>query len=124
MEADVSAIGMPGKRGEAVRALARGVLDDSIVLDESADPEALTEALVALPGIGPWTAGYINMRVARDPDAFPDADWVVLKVLDMTAAKARKRSIAWQPWRAYAVMALWRMQGERRLAAAENKRRK
>lgn len=113
-DADVSAIGMPGKRGEAVRALARGVLDGTITLDESADPAALTDALTALPGIGPWTAGYVGMRVARDPDAFPDADWVVLKVLQLTPAAARKRAEAWRPWRAYAVMVLWRIEGERR----------
>lgn len=118
VEADVSAIGMPGKRGEAVRALAKAVLDEKLVLDESAAPEALTAALTELPGIGPWTAGYIGMRVARDPDAFPDADWVVLKVLGMKAAESRRRSEAWRPWRAYAVMALWRMEGERRLAEA------
>jgi AraC family transcriptional regulator of adaptative response / DNA-3-methyladenine glycosylase II len=118
VDADVSAIGMPGKRGEAVRALARGVLDDAVTLDESADPAALTEALTGLPGIGPWTAGYVGMRVARDPDAFPDADWVVLKVLEMKGAAARKRAAVWQPWRAYAVMALWRIEGERRESAA------
>lgn len=115
--ADVSAIGMPGKRGEAVRALARAVQSGQVQLDEAAEPEALTEALQALPGIGPWTAGYIGMRVARDPDAFPDADWVILKVLDMKAAQARRRAVAWQPWRAYAVMVLWCMEGERRAAA-------
>ena len=118
VEADVSAIGMPGKRGEAVRALARGVLDGAITLDESADPADLTAALTALPGIGPWTAGYVGMRVARDPDAFPDADWVVLKVLGMTASAARKRAEAWRPWRSYAAMTLWRMEGERRENAA------
>ena len=89
-----------------------------MTLDESADPAALMEALTGLPGIGPWTAGYVGMRVARDPDAFPDADWVVLKVLEMTGAAARKRAAAWQPWRAYAVMALWRIEGERRESAA------
>ncbi len=113
-EADVSAIGMPGRRGEAVRTLSRAVLDGSLVLDESAEPEELTDALVRLPGIGPWTAGYIGMRVARDPDAFPDSDWVVLKVLGMKPAGSRDRSEAWRPWRAYAVMALWRLEGERR----------
>ena len=123
VDADVSAIGMPGKRGEAVRALARGVLDDAITLDESADPAALTEALTGLPGIGPWTAGYVGMRVARDPDAFPDADWVVLKVLEMKGAAARKRAAAWQPWRSYAVMALWRIEGERRQKAAAEARK-
>jgi AraC family transcriptional regulator of adaptative response / DNA-3-methyladenine glycosylase II len=120
VRADVSAIGMPGKRGEAVRALAGAVLDRTLVLDESADAASLTEGLMRLPGIGPWTAGYICMRVARDPDAFPDADWVVLKVLGMTAAESRRRAEAWRPWRAYAVMALWRMEGERRQAAARS----
>jgi len=118
VDADVSAIGMPGKRGEAVRALARGVLEGAVTLDESAEPATLEEALTALPGIGPWTAGYVGMRVARDPDAFPDADWVVLKVLDMTPGAARKRAAAWRPWRSYAVMALWRIEGERREKAA------
>lgn len=106
-EADVSAIGMPGQRGRAVRALSAAVASGALSLDEHGDAQALAEALQALPGIGPWTAGYIAMRVGRDPDAFPDADWVVLKQLQMTAAKARKAALAWQPWRAYALMYLW-----------------
>ncbi|MGE0625904.1 MAG: DNA-3-methyladenine glycosylase 2, partial [Pseudomonadales bacterium] len=116
-DADVSAIGMPGARGGAVRSLARAVLDGALELDEGADPEALRGALEALPGIGPWTAGYVGMRVARDPDAFPEADWVVLKVLGGTAAAARKRAEAWRPWRSYAVIVLWRIEGARRAAA-------
>ncbi len=107
VEADVSAIGMPGRRGAAVRALASAVLARQVVLDEHADSRTLKDGLQALPGIGPWTAGYIAMRVARDPDAFPDADWVVLKQLQMTPAKARKYAQAWRPWRAYALMYLW-----------------
>jgi AraC family transcriptional regulator of adaptative response / DNA-3-methyladenine glycosylase II len=112
VDADVAAIGMPGKRAEAIRALARAVERDGLVLDEAADPQALQAALVALPGVGPWTAGYIGMRVARDPDAFPDADWVVLKTLGLTARAARQRAAAWRPWRAYAVMLLWRLASE------------
>lgn len=106
-DADVSAIGMPGKRGGAVRALARAVVDGSLVLDEHQNNEALVSALVALPGIGPWTAGYVAMRVGRDPDAWADADWVLLKQLQQTAAQARKTAKAWRPWRAYALMVLW-----------------
>lgn len=111
-DADVSAIGMPGRRGGAVRALARAVGDGTLQLepggeDEARSAEAMTAALVALPGIGPWTAGYITMRVARDPDAYADADWVLLKQLGLTAAKARREAERWRPFRAYALMALW-----------------
>jgi len=109
VDADVAEIGMPGKRGEAVRAVARAVQEGRLLLDEGVDPAELNDALQALPGIGPWTAGYIGMRVARDPDAFPDSDWVVLKMLEMTGARARRRAEAWRPWRAYAVMVLWRL---------------
>lgn len=106
-DADVSAIGMPGQRGAAVRALAQAVADGALVLEAGADAEALRARLVALPGIGPWTAGYVTMRVARDPDAYADADWVLLKMLDLTPAKARLRAQQWRPYRAYGLMLLW-----------------
>ncbi|MEM7220295.1 MAG: AlkA N-terminal domain-containing protein [Pseudomonadota bacterium] len=113
-DADVSAIGMPGKRGEAVRALARAALEGAVTLSPGVDSDALSDGLCALPGIGPWTAGYVSMRVAGDANAFPRGDWVVLKVLDMTAAKAEARSQAWAPWRAYALMYIWRRAGRER----------
>jgi len=113
-DADVAEIGMPGKRAEAVRAIARAVLDGKLRLDESVEPGALDESLLEMPGIGPWTAGYIGMRVARNPDAFPDSDWVVLKMLNAKASEARRRAEAWKPWRAYAVMVLWRIAAQRR----------
>ncbi|MEZ5552800.1 MAG: AlkA N-terminal domain-containing protein [Pseudomonadales bacterium] len=113
-EADVVSLGMPGRRAAAIQTLARAVLDGDLILDESVDPLQLRERLCAIPGIGPWTAGYVGMRVARDPDAFPDNDWVVLKVLEKTAAGARTLAEAWRPWRAYAVMYLWRTEQLRR----------
>ncbi len=101
-------IGMPGRRGEAIRVLAEAVVSGTITLDECADSEALQRQLCTLPGIGPWTASYIALRVARDPDAFPESDWGVLKALGTSAAGARRRARAWQPWRGYALMYLWR----------------
>ena len=124
-----AAIGMPGKRGGAITALAKAATDGALVLDESAEPKELTEALCAIPGVGPWTAGYIGMRVARDPDAFPDSDWVVLKMLGATPAGARRQAEAWRPWRAYAVMTLWwraQLQRAQRdsLSAAQTRRQR
>lgn len=98
-------IGMPGARGRAISALSRAYLGGEV--DFAADAEALRAALVAIPGIGPWTAEYITMRAGRDPDAFVASDWVILKRLGKTAAQARRMAEAWRPWRAYAVMFLW-----------------
>ena len=121
IDADVVALGMPRKRADAIRAVARGVLDGTLQLDESVDAQVLFETLCAIPGIGPWTAGYVGMRVARDPDAFPDNDWVVLKVLEASPAQSRRLAEAWRPWRAYAVMYLWRIEQLRRESLVEAK---
>ena len=96
---------MPGKRGEAVRALARGVLDDAVTLDESADPAALTEALTGLPGIGPWTAHYVAMRALGEPDGFPAGDLGLEQAAP--GIDLRARAEAWRPWRSYAAVHLW-----------------
>ena len=104
---DIAAIGMPGRRGEAVRALARRVASGELVIDECQDYASCYQALVALPGIGPWTANYVAMRALKDPNAFADNDWVVMKYLACSARQAREIASAWQPWRAYALMYLW-----------------
>jgi len=108
-DADIAAIGMPGARAEAIRNLSRGVLGGDLQLDDGADFAQLSAGLQSLRGIGAWTAGYVGMRVAKDPDAFPDADWVVLKALAATPAAARQLADCWRPWRAYAVMYLWKL---------------
>lgn len=103
----VAELGMPGRRGQAISLLAALTDEGSLALDESRDFDHVQQELQAIAGIGPWTANYIRMRVLKDPDAFPDNDWVVLKTLQCTAAQARERACAWQPWRAYALMYLW-----------------
>jgi len=100
-------IGMPGARGAAIQELARRVAAGDLDVSAQMDHAALRRELCAIPGIGPWTAEYIALRAGRDPDAFPDSDWVVLKVLGTTAARARKIAEPWRPWRAYALMYLW-----------------
>ena len=79
------------------------------MLEPESDVDATVDRLVALPGIGTWTANYIAMRALRWPDAFLAGDLVVLKALGETRpARALRASETWRPWRAYAVMHLWR----------------
>jgi AraC family transcriptional regulator of adaptative response / DNA-3-methyladenine glycosylase II len=67
-----------------------------------------TRPLTAVPGIGAWTAEYIAMRAFGEPDAFPSGDLVLRRTTGArTARELERRSQAWRPWRAYAVMLLW-----------------
>lgn len=103
-----SRIGMPRKRGLAVQMLAQNVCDGALLLEPGADSQALKTQLRSIPGIGPWTAEYIAMRAARDADAFPEKDWVVLKNLGMDTKQVQITAEGWRPWRAYALMYIWR----------------
>lgn len=102
-------LGMPRMRIRALTGLARAVLDRSVVLDGTAAHPDVVAALVAVPGIGPWTAQMIALRACGDPDAFPETDLVLGRMLDRLPPHTADR---WRPWRAYAAMALWRAASE------------
>jgi len=102
-------LGVTHARARTLIGLAAAVATGTIRLEPESDVEATVDALVKLPGIGAWTANYIAMRALRWPDAFLASDLIVLKALGETRpARAMRRSDAWRPWRAYAVMHLWR----------------
>jgi AraC family transcriptional regulator of adaptative response / DNA-3-methyladenine glycosylase II len=66
--------------------------------------------MLALPGVGPWTANLVAMRALGAPDALPAGDLGVLRALGTKSAQdAETRSEVWRPWRAYAAMHLWNL---------------
>lgn len=105
--------GMPATRARSLGALARAAADDAHLFEPGLDLQACLDRLVALPGIGPWTANYIAMRALREPDAFPGGDVALLRVARslgepaLTMRELDDRSTHWQPWRAYATLHLW-----------------
>jgi AraC family transcriptional regulator of adaptative response / DNA-3-methyladenine glycosylase II len=110
---EIAALGVIGRRAQAIRMLAQAVAAGQLVLAPGSPVAATLEALQAVPGIGPWTAHYIAMRALAWPDAFPHGDYGVRAALGMcTAVQARQQAEAWRPWRAYAVMHLWARLGE------------
>jgi len=107
--ADLASLGVLAARARTVIDLARAVEAGQLDLRPGADVDGARSALGTIRGVGPWTTEYIAMRALGWPDAFPAGDLVVLRALGETrAARAVERSKAWQPWRAYAVMHLWR----------------
>lgn len=107
-EAQIAAIGLPCARAASLRAMAAAVASGTIRLESGADPESTMAALIALPGIGPWTAQYLAMRALAWPDAFPAGDLGLRKALGgASAAAIEAKAESWRPWRAYAALHLW-----------------
>ena len=112
--APLEQLGLIGRRAETIRSLAHDVASGELALDGSVPHAELVRGLVARPGIGPWTAEYVALRLG-EPDAYPAGD------LHLDRVRARldamhptpghpvvgDRSDAWRPWRAYAAMHLW-----------------
>ena len=71
--ADLDGIGMPGARAEAIKAFAAAVDKGEVPLDGRLPLDDLLAAICAVPGLGPWTAGVIALRMG-EPDTFPAAD--------------------------------------------------
>lgn len=109
---DVASLGIIRTRSASIIALAQAFHSGALVLAPGANPETTIPQLVALPGIGPWTAHYIAMRALRWPDAFPKEDIAVRNNLGGVSAKqAEEMSQAWRPWRSYAVLHVWSRSG-------------
>jgi AraC family transcriptional regulator of adaptative response / DNA-3-methyladenine glycosylase II len=106
--ASLAKLGMRSNIASSIGRLAVEVAKHRILLEPSCDPEQTTAALVALPGIGPWTAQYVAMRALRWPDAFPEGDLGLVKASGELSSKSLSAAAeAWRPWRAYAAMYLW-----------------
>jgi AraC family transcriptional regulator of adaptative response / DNA-3-methyladenine glycosylase II len=115
--ADPGTLPMPRSRALALTGLAAALASGDLSLDPGADRDRASAQLLALPGIGPWTVGYIRMRALSDPDAFLPGDVGVVEALARLGAVPPVRSQAvkaaaelaesWRPWRSYAVQHLW-----------------
>jgi len=137
--ADLGGIGMPGKRVAALQGFAQAVASGAVAIERPAhaqssdkslhtsphvaDLDAMRAALLALPGIGPWTVEYVAMRAWRDANAWPATDLVLMQAIvarDPALVRPKQqctRTDNWQPWRAYAAMHLWNEIADRAGAA-------
>lgn len=101
------ATGVTTARARALHAVA-GAAADGLDLSRRADRGRTRAGLLALPGIGPWTADYVALRCLGDDDAFLPGDLVLRRALGArTPAEALARAQAWRPWRGYALLHLW-----------------
>ncbi len=106
-------LGIVGARVATIRRVAKAVVDGTLDFDAAVDPDTFCQSLIAIRGIGDWTAQYIAMRALKAPDAFPSSDLGLLRAFDdekderIKPAALAAMSEEWRPWRAYAALLLW-----------------
>ncbi|WP_309229468.1 AlkA N-terminal domain-containing protein [Blastococcus sp. TML/M2B] len=105
--ADLGAVGLTGARRATVHALAAALVGGDVALDPGADRDAAARALLAVRGIGPWTAALVALRGLADPDVWLPGDLALRRSLATLGSTDIEAAGRWRPWRSYAVMHLW-----------------
>src|SRR5579864_8849597 len=109
-QSDLGGLGVPGSRMETVKTLARFFAENG---DDCLAQADIKDRLLALKGIGKWTAGYILMRTAASHDHWPEGDLILRKALSkdksMIAHSALEQAFSrWSPYRSYATIHIWK----------------
>lgn len=124
-------LGVIRSRSDTIHTLAKAMADGHIAFHKGQDMTALREKLLAVKGIGPWSAEYLLMRGCSWPDAFPVSDLGIkygliphlsddgqpLELLQEQLSKYKfnkvyeRAAIAWsnqyKPWRSYMAIGIW-----------------
>jgi DNA-3-methyladenine glycosylase II len=118
-DAELRADGFSRQKNRYVRALASAIEVGALDLETIAgfDDVEVRRALVALPGIGPWTAEVYLLSALRRPDTWPTGDIALqegarrAKRLELrpTADELESLGEAWRPHRASAARLLWHL---------------
>lgn len=112
---DPASLSMPRSRGNALTGLCAALAREEVRLDRGPERSEVYRSLVALPGIGPWTAGYVAMRALGDPDVFLPTDTGTRDAFaraGLDPRTAAQHGENWRPWRSYAQLHLWTSLGD------------
>ncbi len=112
VDGDLGGLGLTSARAAAVHAFAHAIVAGDVLLDRSVPLADLVASITAVPGLGPWTAHAIAVRLGEG-DAFPATDAGLLRSYRARAGAAGvtealdERAAGWAPWRAFAAAHLW-----------------
>jgi len=103
----------PAARVDTIVRVAEALADGSLVVDGGQSIDELRAGLLAVKGIGPWTADYVALRVRHHPDVFLHSDLAVRNGAQELGLPGSARELSlWSeqvaPWRSYLTMHCWR----------------
>ncbi len=113
IDESLDGLGIVQTRIAAIKEVASRLAEGRLNFHQTTQLDEFIAQLCEVKGIGEWTANYVAMRALGDPDAFPHSDLILLRAAaeqgeTLTPKQLLQRSEAWRPWRAYAVLLLWR----------------
>ena len=112
VNANLDELGSTRARKETLKRLAQAILDGKISLEPSQEIEKFMHDILAIKGIGPWSANYIALRALRHTDAFPESDLILARALTGYSKESVERM---RPWRGYVAALLWRESADSRV---------
>lgn len=105
---ELRAIGIQVKRAACLIGVAQAVENGMLALDGVTDTQQGIKQLVAMPGIGAWTANYVAMRAWGERDIFLHSDYLIKQRFpNMTPGAINHYAKMWKPWRSYATLLIW-----------------
>jgi AraC family transcriptional regulator of adaptative response / DNA-3-methyladenine glycosylase II len=109
-ETTLQPFGLNTARAETINRVAAAFAENPRFVYTGMSAEAASKRLLAIKGIGPWTADYVLLRALRYPDAFPSSDLGALRAAGLKKpAELTNVAESWRPWRGYALLYLWKM---------------
>jgi AraC family transcriptional regulator, regulatory protein of adaptative response / DNA-3-methyladenine glycosylase II len=109
LENHLGPLGITSARSRCLAAIAGELDAGRLRLARGEDPTTLRQTLLAIPGIGRWTADYLLMRMLSWPDVFLESDAGVKNALRAVGMAVDSPVIeGCRPWRSYLTMLLWR----------------
>lgn len=105
VEGDLLKLKSTGARKKALKTFAKAVAEGGISLEPTQDVDQFYKNVLAIPGIGPWTANYMALKCLRHTDAFPETDLILARCLEKHPKSALEKM---RPWQGYAAALLWR----------------
>ena len=105
LSADLTSLKTTGRRKQTLIEFSRAVDSGQISLEPTQDVGEFVKKVLAIRGIGPWTAQYMALKVLRDTDAFPASDLILDRALELHPRAVIENM---RPWRGYVAALLWR----------------
>jgi AraC family transcriptional regulator of adaptative response / DNA-3-methyladenine glycosylase II len=109
LEADLSSLKTTGIRKQTLKEFSKAVVEGRLSLDSTQDVEEFQKSVLAIRGIGPWTAHYITLKALRSTDTFPASDLILNRALEHHPQEVLAQM---SPWRGYVAALFWRTYSE------------